>query len=133
MKNVRVGTTAGTLIVMLFLCCCNESSNQKPSEQESKSENIRIVITPLRTKDFGVFYGVEARDETSGTLLARAEQVKMEGQTLVVQETQYSADGGVIYRGKLFFDANDRLEREERIEGKKKWNLFQTWDWNRGY
>jgi len=80
----------------------------------------------LSAKDFGQFSGFEARDEASGTLLARAKQVKIEGQILVVEETQYSADGAAVYQGKLFFDESDRLAREQRVEGQKKWDIFHT-------
>jgi hypothetical protein len=99
---------------------------EPPAKPIELSGQRRISITPLRT-DFGTIYGAEARDEETGVLLSRAKQVAVDDNVLVVEETQFSSDGGVIYRGKLFFDAGNYLIREERIEGTKRWDLFQTW------
>jgi len=93
---------------------------------------IAVIITPLRTS-FGAPYGAEARDEASGTLLAKAEQVAMEGNVLEVDELQYSPAGNVIYRGKLFFDAGGDLVRQEQIEGYKRWHIFETWNLGSGF
>lgn len=88
---------------------------------------VRIAITPL-TDNFGRSYGAEARDESSGTLLATAKQVAMEGQTLVVEEVQYS-QSGEAYRGKLYFSPGGELERQQKIAGQKLWDIFQDWPW----
>src|ERR1017187_1996193 len=97
-----------------------------PSRQEEQPRTIQIVITPLRTK--GIPYGAEAREESSGILLAKAEQVAMQDQILEVDEVQYSSAGAIIYRGRLFFDAGGRLIRQERIEGNQKWRIFTSWN-----
>jgi hypothetical protein len=89
--------------------------------------NIRVVITPLRHPKFNVIYGAEARDQASGTLLAAGKQVGMEDGGLVVEETQYSPAGSVIYKGKIFFDAGGERVKEEWIEGAKKWDIFHSW------
>jgi hypothetical protein len=93
---------------------------------------VTVVIRPLRTS-FGVPYGAEARDEVSGALLAKGEQVAMQGDVLEVDEVQYSPAGEVIYRGKLFFDSGGELIREEGTEGVKRWNIFTTWNLESGF
>lgn len=85
-------------------------------------------INPIRD-DWGVINGAEARDETSHTLLATAKQTAMEGDLLVVEETQFSPQGAVTYKGKLFFAPGGGLAREEQIEGQKKWHVFEHWHW----
>ena len=89
---------------------------------------ISIVITPLRNK-FGSSYGAEARDQNSNALLATAKQVDFDEKTqiLVVEETQYSPGGDVIYMAKLFFGPGGDLQKEQPIEGQKRWNIFQSW------
>lgn len=91
--------------------------------------NIRVVILPLLTSA-GIIYGAEARDETSRALLASAKQVATDGDVLVVEETEYSLDGTVSYRGKLFFVASELL-KEQRTSGHKRWNIFRAWVGNR--
>jgi len=95
-------------------------------EAAESSGTITVDITPLRTRE-GIIYGAEARDQASGTLLATAKQVAMSGDMLVVEETQYSPSGDVVYEGKLFFSAGNELVNEERTSGQKRWNVFQTW------
>lgn len=103
-------------------------TNARLSEQQPiKSRKIRIVIRPLVNAKFGTFYGYEAREEGSNLLLGRAEQVAMEGGTLIVEETQYSPTGSIVYRGRLFFDSGGELVKQEKIMGEKRYNLFQTW------
>ncbi len=108
------------------------SSGPLSSDRWAQRREFKVVIKPLRT-EFGVIYGAEARDQTSGTLLATAKQVAMEGQTLVVEEMQYSPSGDVIYRGKLFFSEDNELLREEPVAGTKRWNIFRTWIEDRPY
>ncbi len=138
MKSSGKGLSAVILILVVFLYSCSESGTQSqpnlPSREDPalarKSEvtlaSIRVVITPLRNPQFGTLYGAEARDERSGALLATAKQIAMEGEVLVVQETQYSKAGTVVYKGKLFF-SGDELVREEKIQGDKIWDIFVTW------
>ncbi len=87
--------------------------------------SIRVVITPLRHPRLDVIYGAEARDE-AGTLLAIGKQIAVEDNLLVVEETQYSSSGVVVYRGKLFF-AGTTLVKQEKIEGNKRWEIFHSW------
>lgn len=95
----------------------------------------RVVITPLFTEDFGRFYGVEARDEASEALLAKAEQVKFiqESQVTVVEETHYSQSGSIVYIGQLFFSANDEVIKTTKKEGNKQWEIFTSWSFSRNF
>ena len=102
-----------------------EEDGDTPGAEVSRG-SITVEITPLRTS-VGIIYGAEARDQSSGTLLATAKQVAMDGDMLVVEETQYSPNGDVVYEGKLYFSAGDELVREERTSGQKRWNVFHTW------
>jgi hypothetical protein len=89
-------------------------------------KSIKVVVTPLRDKKSDVIYGAEARDE-AGTLLAKGEQTAMEDNLLVVDETQYSSNGVVAYRGRLFFNQGNELVKEEKIWGNKRWRIFDHW------
>ena len=94
-------------------------------DADLNAENIRVVITPLRHPRLDVIYGAEARDD-AGILRAIAKQVAVEDNLLVVEETQYSSTGVVVYRGKLFF-AGTTLVKQEKIEGIKSWEIFHSW------
>lgn len=94
-------------------------------DSDLNTGNIRVVITPLRHPRLDVIYGAEARDD-AGILRAIAKQVAIEDNLLVVEETQYSSTGVVLYRGKLFF-AGTTLVKQETIEGIKRWEIFHSW------
>lgn len=112
-----------------------ENSQVKPDPTISRTplrdsdlntgNSIRVVITPLRHPRLDVIYGAEARDE-AGKLLAVGKQIAVEDNLLVVEETQYSSNGAIVYRGKLFF-AGTTLVRQEKIEGNKRWEIFHSW------
>ena len=87
----------------------------------------RIRIT-LKRHEWGGFYGVEAHDE-GGALLAKANQVGVENNGIVVEETQFAGTGAVLYRGKLFFDPGGELIRSEGIDGRKTFDIFSSWNY----
>lgn len=102
------------------------SQNNEYSGDSLKENRRLIVITPLRTQ-MGIIYGAEAHDKDSGALLAVAKQVEVEGDLLIVEEVQYSSAHDVVYKGKLFFSADDELVKEEPISGTKRWRIFDRW------
>ncbi len=99
---------------------------QTATAQRIRGDLDTIIITPKRTQ-FGAIYGADAHDKASGTLLATAKQVAVEGNLLVVEETQYSSAGAVVYKGRLFFSPARDLVKVEKIEGNRKWEIFRTW------
>jgi hypothetical protein len=87
---------------------------------------MNVIITPLRNR-LGSIYGAEAHAESSGVLLATADQVAMEDELLVVRELQYDTSGKAVYEGKLFFSQSNELVKEEAVSGERRWKIFDNW------